>query len=76
MLRIQKFVSLAGRQNASERQHKLLLSVFAAINKKKLVKEQNSGFICAMATLLVNSTSVGPHNYAPNFLVFNGFNKK
>ena len=76
MLRIKKFVSLAGRQNASERQHKLLLSVFAAINKKKLVSEQNAGFICAMATLLVNSTSVGPHNFSPNFLVFNGFNKK
>jgi hypothetical protein len=29
-----------------------------------------------MATLLVNSTSVGPHNFFPNFLVFNGFNKK
>ena len=63
-----KYVSLAGRQNASERQHKLLLSVFAAVNKKKLVKEQNSAYICAMSTLLVNSTSVGPHNY--------GYNKK
>ena len=70
-----KYVSLAGRQNASERQHKLLLSVFAAVNQRKLVKEQNSAYICAMATLLVNSTSVGPHNYAPNYLVFNGYNK-
>ena len=35
MLRIKKYVSSAGRQNASERQHKLLLSVFAAVNKKK-----------------------------------------
>ena len=69
-------MSLAGRQNASERQHKILLSVFAAVNKKKLVKEQNSAYICAMSTLLVNSTSVGPHNYAPNDLVFNGYNKK
>ena len=76
MLRIEKYVSLAGRQNASERQHKLLLSVFAAVNQKKLVKEQNSAYICAMATLLVNSTSVGPHSYAPNYLVFNGYNKK
>ena len=61
-------MSLAGRQNASERQHKLLLSVFAAVNQKKLVKKENSAFICAMATLLVN--------YAPNYLVFNGYNKK
>ena len=76
MLRIKKFVALAGRQNASERQHKLLLSIFAAVNKKKLVKEQNAGYICSMATLLVNSTSVGPHHYSPNFLVFNGYNKK
>ena len=67
---------MAGRQNTSERQHKLLLSVFSAVNKKKLVKEQNSAYICAMSTLLVNSTSVGPHNYAPNYLVFNGYNKK
>ena len=76
MLRTKKYVSLAGRQNASERQHKLLLSVFAAVNQKKFVKEENSAFICAMATLLVNSTSVGPHNYAPNYLVFNGYNTK
>ena len=76
MLRIKKYVSLAGRQNASERQHKLLLSIFAAVNKKKLVKEGNATFICAMATILVNSTSVGPHNFAPKYLVFNGYNKK
>ena len=71
-----KYVSLAGRQNASERQHKLLLSVFAAVNKKQLVKEQIAAYICAMSTLLVNSTSVGPHNYAPNYLVCYGYNKK
>ena len=29
-----------------------------------------------MATILVNSTSVGPHNFAPNYLVFNWYNKK
>ena len=70
LLNIQKFESTSPQGNASERQHKLIISVAKNFTRFLNITDDLMPTIACFSTILINSLKVQPHKVSPQSLVW------